>query len=129
MISHRSGETEDTIIADIAVGANTLQIKTGSLSRSDRVAKYNQLLRIEEDLGDTVGYPGQGRVLPIALDARPDHRLRRLLIALLQYPLWLGKGGWAATCGRSTARLGAEGRQCQHALQVRNERSMPKCAI
>jgi len=59
VISHRSGETEDTIIADIAVGANTLQIKTGSLSRSDRVAKYNQLLRIEEDLGDIVGYPGR----------------------------------------------------------------------
>src|SRR5665811_323989 len=59
VISHRSGETEDTIIADIAVGANTLQIKTGSLSRSDRVAKYNQLLRIEEDLGDTVSYPGR----------------------------------------------------------------------
>jgi len=59
VISHRSGETEDTIIADIAVGANTLQIKTGSLSRSDRVAKYNQLLRIEEDLVDTVGYPGR----------------------------------------------------------------------
>ena len=59
VISHRSGETEDTIIADIAVGTNTLQIKTGSLSRSDRVAKYNQLLRIEEDLGDTVAYPGR----------------------------------------------------------------------
>jgi len=59
VISHRSGETEDTIIADIAVGMNTLQIKTGSLSRSDRIAKYNQLLRIEEDLGDTVGYPGR----------------------------------------------------------------------
>ena len=59
VISHRSGETEDTIIADIAVGTNALQIKTGSLSRSDRVAKYNQLLRIEEDLGDTVSYPGR----------------------------------------------------------------------
>jgi len=59
VVSHRSGETEDTIIADIAVGANTLQIKTGSASRSDRIAKYNQLLRIEEDLGDTVGYPGR----------------------------------------------------------------------
>jgi enolase len=58
VISHRSGETEDTTIADIAVGTNALQIKTGSLSRSDRVAKYNQLLRIEEDLGDSVGYPG-----------------------------------------------------------------------
>ena len=60
VISHRSGETEDTTIADIAVGMNTLQIKTGSLSRSDRIAKYNQLLRIEEDLGDAVGYPGRG---------------------------------------------------------------------
>jgi len=59
VISHRSGETEDTTIADIAVGANALQIKTGSLSRSDRVAKYNQLLRIEEDLGDSVSYPGR----------------------------------------------------------------------
>ncbi|HVB48116.1 MAG TPA: phosphopyruvate hydratase, partial [Burkholderiales bacterium] len=59
VISHRSGETEDTIIADIAVGTNALQIKTGSLSRSDRVAKYNQLLRIEEDLGDSVSYPGR----------------------------------------------------------------------
>jgi enolase len=59
VISHRSGETEDTTIADIAVGTNALQIKTGSLSRSDRVAKYNQLLRIEEDLGDAVSYPGR----------------------------------------------------------------------
>lgn len=59
VISHRSGETEDSTIADIAVGLNAMQIKTGSLSRSDRVAKYNQLLRIEEDLGDTVSYPGK----------------------------------------------------------------------
>ena len=59
VISHRSGETEDTTIADIAVGLNALQIKTGSLSRSDRIAKYNQLLRIEEDMGDTVSYPGR----------------------------------------------------------------------
>ena len=58
VVSHRSGETEDTTIADIAVGTNALQIKTGSLLRSDRVAKYNQLLRIEEDLGDSVSYPG-----------------------------------------------------------------------
>ena len=58
VISHRSGETEDSTIADIAVGLNAGQIKTGSLSRSDRIAKYNQLLRIEEDLGDTVSYPG-----------------------------------------------------------------------
>jgi enolase len=59
VISHRSGETEDSTIADIAVGLNAGQIKTGSLSRSDRIAKYNQLLRIEEDLGDTVIYPGR----------------------------------------------------------------------
>jgi len=59
VISHRSGETEDTTIADIAVGTNALQIKTGSLSRSDRIAKYNQLLRIEEDLGDASSYPGR----------------------------------------------------------------------
>jgi len=60
VISHRSGETEDTTIADLAVGTNALQIKTGSLSRSDRMAKYNQILRIEEDLGDAVSYPGRG---------------------------------------------------------------------
>ncbi|HTT12044.1 MAG TPA: phosphopyruvate hydratase [Burkholderiaceae bacterium] len=59
VISHRSGETEDSTIADIAVGTNALQIKTGSLSRSDRMAKYNQLLRIEEDLGDVASYPGR----------------------------------------------------------------------
>jgi enolase len=65
VISHRSGETEDTTIADIAVGTNALQIKTGSLSRSDRVAKYNQLLRIEEDLGDSVSYPGKEAFLQL----------------------------------------------------------------
>ncbi|MFP3890816.1 phosphopyruvate hydratase [uncultured Ralstonia sp.] len=59
VISHRSGETEDSTIADIAVGTNAGQIKTGSLSRSDRMAKYNQLLRIEEDLGDIATYPGK----------------------------------------------------------------------
>ncbi len=59
VISHRSGETEDSTIADIAVGTNAGQIKTGSLSRSDRIAKYNQLLRIEEDLGDIAHYPGR----------------------------------------------------------------------
>lgn len=59
VISHRSGETEDNTISDIAVGLNAGQIKTGSLSRSDRMAKYNQLLRIEEDLGDVAVYPGR----------------------------------------------------------------------
>jgi enolase len=66
VVSHRSGETEDTIIADIAVGANAGQIKTGSLSRSDRIAKYNQLLRIEEDLGDAASYPGRGAFFNLA---------------------------------------------------------------
>ena len=57
IISHRSGETEDTTIADLAVALNTGQIKTGSASRSDRMAKYNQLLRIEEELGHIAYYP------------------------------------------------------------------------
>lgn len=59
VISHRSGETEDSTIADIAVATNAMQIKTGSLCRSDRMAKYNQLLRIEEELGDVATYPGR----------------------------------------------------------------------
>ena len=60
VVSHRSGETEDATIADIAVGTSATQIKTGSLSRSDRIAKYNQLLRIEEELGNAAAYPGTG---------------------------------------------------------------------
>lgn len=59
VISHRSGETEDTTIADIAVATNAMQIKTGSISRSERIAKYNQLLRIEEELGDAASYAGR----------------------------------------------------------------------
>ena len=59
MFSHRSGETEDTTIADLAVAANCGQIKTGSLSRSDRLAKYNQLIRIEEQLGNSAIYAGR----------------------------------------------------------------------
>jgi enolase len=58
VLSHRSGETEDTTIADIAVATNCGQIKTGSLSRSDRLAKYNQLIRIEEELGSAATYAG-----------------------------------------------------------------------
>ena len=61
-MSHRSGETEDTTIADLAVATDAGQIKTGAPSRTDRVAKYNQLLRIEEELGDRAVYPGLGRV-------------------------------------------------------------------
>ena len=59
VISQRSGETEDSYIADVAVGANCKQIKSGSVSRSERLAKYNQLLRIEEQLGDFAVYPGK----------------------------------------------------------------------
>jgi len=59
VMSHRSGETEDTTIADLSVALNTGQIKTGSASRSDRIAKYNQLLRIEEQLGDNAQYLGR----------------------------------------------------------------------
>ncbi len=66
VISHRSGETEDTTIADIAVASNALQIKTGSLSRSDRLAKYNQLLRIEEDLGEMAAYPRRDAFYQVA---------------------------------------------------------------
>src|SRR6185369_5836617 len=58
IVSHRSGETEDTTIADFVVGLSTGQIKTGSMSRTDRIAKYNQLLRIEEELGSAATYPG-----------------------------------------------------------------------
>ena len=66
VISHRSGETEDTTIADLAVATNALQIKTGSLSRSDRMAKYNQLLRIEEELGMSARYPGRAAFYSIS---------------------------------------------------------------
>lgn len=59
VMSHRSGETEDNTIADLAVALNTGQIKTGSASRSDRMAKYNQLLRIEEELGEVAYFPGR----------------------------------------------------------------------
>jgi enolase len=59
VISHRSGETEDVTIAELAVALNTGQIKTGSASRSDRIAKYNQLLRIEESLGEAARFPGK----------------------------------------------------------------------
>ena len=65
VVSHRSGETEDTTIADLVVGLNAGQIKTGAPSRSDRVAKYNQLLRIEEELFDAAQYPGKSAFFSI----------------------------------------------------------------
>jgi enolase len=67
IISHRSGETEDSMIADLAVGTSAGQIKTGSASRSDRVAKYNQLLRIEEELGSAATYAGRSAIRQLAL--------------------------------------------------------------
>ena len=70
IISHRSGETEDAFIADLAVATNAGQIKTGSLSRSDRIAKYNQLLRIEEELGDAARYPGRAAFRVVAYNGR-----------------------------------------------------------
>jgi enolase len=66
IISHRSGETEDTTIADLAVGTSAGQIKTGSASRSDRIAKYNQLLRIEEELGSAARYAGRSAIRQLA---------------------------------------------------------------
>jgi enolase len=78
VISHRSGETEDTFIADLAVATNAGQIKTGSLSRTDRIAKYNQLLRIEEDLRDAARFPGLSAFYqlerPAQRTARPGAR-------------------------------------------------------
>jgi enolase len=67
VISHRSGETEDTTIADIAVAKNAMQIKTGSMSRSERIAKYNQLLRIEEYLGEKATYAGKSAFYQLGL--------------------------------------------------------------
>ena len=68
VVSHRSGETEDVTIADVAVGTSANQIKSGSMSRSDRVAKYNQLIRIEEELGDNASYAGRAAFRHLAAD-------------------------------------------------------------
>jgi enolase len=65
VMSHRSGETEDSTIADLAVATNCGQIKTGAPARSDRVAKYNQLLRIEEELGDSAAFWGRSGLAPV----------------------------------------------------------------
>ena len=76
MMSHRSGETEDATIADLAVATNCGQIKTGAPARSDRVAKYNQLLRIEEELGPVAAYLGRARRCPASRGAVADRRAR-----------------------------------------------------
>lgn len=77
VISHRSGETEDSFIADLAVATNAGQIKTGSLSRTDRIAKYNQLLRIEEDLRDAARYPGRDALYQIEWPASGNEKQAR----------------------------------------------------
>ena len=77
VISHRSGETEDPFIADLAVATNAGQIKTGSLSRTDRTAKYNQLLRIEEDLRGAARYPGRAAFYQIAAPSQSNHRPKK----------------------------------------------------
>ena len=89
VISHRSGETEDSTIADISVGTNAGQIKTGSLSRSDRIAKYNQLLRIEEDLGDIAHYPGREAFTTCAESVRlASHRACKPFSCQRYLPPW-----------------------------------------
>ena len=79
VISHRSGETEDTFVADLAVAVNAGQIKTGSLARGERTAKYNQLLRIEEELGHAASWPGRAastpRRPPVSRAPRPSARM------------------------------------------------------
>jgi len=77
IISHRSGETEDPFIADLAVATNAGQIKTGSLSRTDRIAKYNQLLRIEEDLRGSAKYPGQSAFYQIQIKKRSNNKQKK----------------------------------------------------
>ena len=92
MISHRSGETEDTIIADIAVGANTLQIKTGSLSRSTASPNTTSCCASRRIWATTPPATRQGRFHHCVM--RILSIIFAALIVLLQYPLWLGKGGW-----------------------------------
>ena len=87
VMSHRSGETEDTTIADLAVAWNTGQIKTGAPARSDRVAKYNQILRIEEQLGGRAVYPG--------LDAFPHRRQESAAAGTQRCRAWNGVGAWS----------------------------------
>ena len=76
-MSHRSGETEDSTIADLAVATNCGQIKTGSLARSDRLAKYNQLIRIEEELGKQARYAGTSILRRVALTPARAQKVRR----------------------------------------------------
>ena len=92
VISHRSGETEDTTIADLAVGTSAGQIKTGSLCRSDRVAKYNQLLRIEEVLGSQANLCWPWSHFRAVMTGRTVLVGLGILLVLSQYQLWFGTG-------------------------------------
>ena len=96
VMSHRSGETEDTTIADLAVATGVGQIKAGAPSRSDRVAKYNQLLRIEEELGSRASYPGWDAfpsASPVPPDASPTLRAPHARFAALSSKAGGGRGG------------------------------------
>ncbi len=119
VISHRSGETEDSTIADIAVGTNAMQIKTGSLSRSDRMAKYNQLLRIEEGAGRRRRLRRPRGLLPPEIEMKALAALLAGLVLALQYPLWFGKGGWLKV--RELDRQLAEQRAGNDRLKARND--------
>ena len=108
-MSHRSGETEDTTIADLAVATNCGQIKTGAPSRTDRVAKYNQLLRIEEELGAAARYPGRERLrrrpAPPALSPprpRAAHKIVCTIGPASRDPQFIEALAWA---GMDAARL------------------------
>ncbi len=129
VISHRSGETEDTTIADIAVATTATQIKTGSLCRSDRVAKYNQLLRIEEALGARARYagrdafpnlPGWSAERKIAAVLRWVALILLILLIALQFKLWAGDGRHARGRGACAAQV-AEQKAENAKLKQRNE--------
>ena len=130
MISHRSGETEDTFIADLAVATGVGQIKTGAPARSERVAKYNQLLRIEEELGDEARYAGRDR---LANDAGSErHRCSRARFSVKlptasghgssnERPPILGDGSIpssASTVGATSARVPSGARPTPRAVTI-----------
>ena len=113
-MSHRSGETEDTTIADLAVATGCGQIKTGAPSRSDRVAKYNQLLRIEEALGADAEYPGRSG-LPLTASAEPAGRRAKLALLVPTASAGMARQPAAATCRPphdASAGTGSAGSRC-----------------
>ena len=125
VISHRSGETEDSTIADIAVGTNAGQIKTGSLSRSDRMAKYNQLLRIEEDLGDVAWYPGRSRLLQPASNAAG---YARGCAAKPELGIDSFRPSWSRCCCWFTRSCGSAGAACASVSALQQQLEAQKAA-